>query len=140
MVMREYWKQPQLTSQMLHGYGFRTGDAGYMDADDYVYLLGRQQDLINVGGRKVVPDEVEDVLCRHENIRDAGCVAISDPDGVLGQCVKAYIVPKADMNRDELMSWLREYLEEYKLPREMAFVDSIPRTGSGKIQRHLLRG
>ena len=73
--MREYWKQPELTRQTFCAHGLKTGDIGYLDPDGYLFLLGRGSEMINVGGRKVAPDEVEVLLCQMEGVTDAGCVA-----------------------------------------------------------------
>jgi len=137
MVMREYWKQPELTRQTLCAAGLKTGDIGYLDADGYLYLLGRRNDMINVGGRKVAPDEIEELLCQLEGVRDAGCVG--EPDELLGECVKAYVVADRDIGRTEVVQFLRPRVEECKIPQAVERIDCIPRTASGKIQRHMLR-
>ena len=137
MVMQEYWKQPELTKKAFCSEGLRTGDIGYLDADGYLFLLGRRNDLINVGGRKVVPDEIEDLLCQLDGVRDAGCVA--EPDELLGECVKAYLVSDREIRRSEVVAFLRTRVEEYKIPQVIERIDSIPRTSSGKIQRQMLR-
>lgn len=137
MVMREYWNQPELTQSVFCAEGLRTGDIGYMDADGYLYLLGRRSDLINVGGRKIAPDEIEDLLCQVEGVQDAGCVGV--PDELLGECVKAYLVTDRSIGRAEIVAFLRAKVEEYKIPQSVERIERIPRTASGKIQRQLLR-
>jgi long-chain acyl-CoA synthetase len=137
MVMREYWKQPELTAKAFCPEGLKTGDIGYMDADGYLFLMGRRNDLINVGGRKVAPDEIEDLLRQMEGVTDVGCVA--EPDELLGECVKAYLVADREIRRGEVVTFLRTRVEECKIPRVIAHIDVIPRTNSGKIQRQLLR-
>jgi len=137
MVMREYWREPTLTRETLCSRGLRTGDLGYLDADGYLFLLGRRNDLINVGGRKVIPDEVEDVLCQLDGVQDAGC--IGQPDELMGECIKAYLVSDREIGRAELVAFLRLRLEEWKIPQTIERVASIPRTSSGKIQRQMLR-
>ena len=137
MVMREYWKQPELTEKAFCNHGLKTGDIGYLDADGYLFLMGRQSDVINVGGRKVAPDEIEDLLRELDGVRDAGCVGA--PDELLGECVKAYVVADREIRRSEVVAYLRSRVEECKIPQTVVLVDAIPRTSSGKIQRHLLR-
>jgi len=137
MVMREYWKQPELTEQAFCAEGFRTGDIGRLDADGYLFLLGRRGDLINVGGRKVAPDEVEDLLCQMTGVQDAGCVG--EPDELVGECVKAYLVSDREIGRAEVVAFLRPRLEEWKIPQAIERIACIPRTNSGKIQRQTLR-
>jgi long-chain acyl-CoA synthetase len=138
MVMREYWKQPELTQQTFCAAGLKTGDIGYLDSDGYLFLIARRGDLINVGGRKVAPDEIENLLCQLEGVRDVACVA--EPDELLGECVKAYLVTERMIGRAEVAAFLRTRLEEYKIPQVIEQIASIPRTSSGKIQRQMLRG
>jgi len=137
MVMREYWKQPELTGETFCPEGLKTGDIGYLDPDGYLFLIGRRGDLINVGGRKVAPGEIELLLCEMEGVRDAGCVA--EPDDLMGECVKAYLVADREIGRREVTAFLRPRLEEFKIPHSVERIDRIPRTSSGKIQRQALR-
>ena len=139
IVMKEYWKQPNLTAQTLRDGWLRTGDCGYQNGEGYLYLVGRQNDLINVGGMKASPEEVEQALCEHPRVADAACVGAPDPNGITGQCVKAFIVSDEEIPSTELVAWLRNRLEEYKIPRMWVQAPSIPKTASGKIQRQLLR-
>jgi len=138
MVMKEYWKQPVLTEKAFSQAGLKTGDIGYLDVDGYLFLLGRRSDLINVGGRKVAPDEIEDLLRQLDGVKDVGC--IGEPDELLGECIKAYLVADREIRRVEVVAFLRTRVEEYKIPQVVAHIDAIPRTSSGKIQRHMLRG
>jgi long-chain acyl-CoA synthetase len=137
MVMREYWQQPALTSETFCAEGLKTGDIGYLDADGYLFLLGRRGDLINVGGRKVAPDEIEDLLRELDGVQDAGCVG--EPDEILGERVKAYLVADREIGRAEVVTFLRSRVEECKIPQAIERIARIPRTSSGKIQRTMLR-
>ncbi len=137
MVMKEYWKQPELTQRTFCNEGLKTGDIGCLDNEGYLCLLGRRGDLINVGGRKAAPDEIEELLCQIDGVRDAGCVGA--PDELLGECVKAYLVADREIGRAEVVTFLRTRLEEWKIPHAVERINSIPRTSSGKIQRQLLR-
>ena len=137
MVMREYWRRPELTSQVLCSLGMRTGDLGYLDADGCLFLLGRKDDVINVGGRKVIPDEVEEALRHVEGIRDAACIGVADP--LLGQQVKAFVVVRQPIDLNRIATSLRMELEEYKIPKLFELVETLPRTTSGKLQRALIR-
>ncbi|WP_293667283.1 class I adenylate-forming enzyme family protein [uncultured Parabacteroides sp.] len=121
-----------------NGY-FRTGDWGMMDSSGYLYLKSRKKELINVGGKKVSPVEVEEVLKQLAGITDCACVAIPDPNGILGEVVRAYVV--FDNNHphlSEINSLIGNRLEVYKQPVEYIEVENIPKTGSGKVQRLLL--
>jgi len=137
MVMREYWNQPELTRHVFGDEGLRTGDIGYQDEDGYLFLLGRRSDLINVGGRKVAPDEIEEILCQLDGVRDAGCVG--EPDDLLGERVKAYVVADREIGKAEVVAFLRARVEECKIPYAVERIAFIPRTNSGKIQRRMLR-
>ena len=138
MVMQQYWRQPELTQDVLHGGWLRTGDRGYRDSDGYYYLTGRQDDLVNVGGRKVNPEEVEQALNGHAAVVESACVGIPDPQGITGECLKACVVLRSEVNDEQLIEWLRSHIEEYKIPRIWQRVDQIAKTASGKIQRHLM--
>ena len=137
MVMREYWKDPDLTHATFCSHGLRTGDIGYLDEDGYLFLLGRRSDLINVGGRKVAPDEIEECLKLMDGVLDAACVP--EPDPLTGECVKAYVVSDRTIESGEVAAFLRARVEEYKIPRAVERIERIPRTNSGKVQRQLLR-
>lgn len=120
---------------------FRTGDLGHQDGDGYLYLTGRLRDVINHGGHKIAPREVEEVLLAHELVREAAVVGRPDP--LYGERVVAYVVPEPEARpRDELVSALRavcaEQLSAYKVPEEVVAVARLPRTSTGKVQRHVL--
>ena len=138
MVMQQYWKQPELTRDALRDGWLRTGDRGYRDADGYYYLTGRQGDLVNVGGRKVNPEEVEQALNGHPAVVESACVGIADPQGIVGECLKACVVLRSEVRDEQLIEWLRPRVEEYKIPRVWQRVEKIAKTASGKIQRHLM--
>lgn len=123
-----------------NGY-FRTGDSGTIDADGYITLKARIKELINVGGKKVAPTEVDEQILKIQGVADCACVAAKDPDGVLGEVVKAYIVksPDSDLTFEQIAQQLTGKLEAYKLPTLYEWIDSIPKTPNGKIQRNLLQ-
>lgn len=120
---------------------FRTGDWGYKDENGYVYLISRKKELINVGGKKVSPIEVEEQLLKIEGIEDCACIGVADDEGVLGEVVKAFIVKKAGCNLsvEDITSRLSGKLESYKIPVHYQWIDAIPKTQNGKIQRLLLK-
>lgn len=139
MVMKEYWRQPDLTRQVMHDGWLRTGDCGFQDADGYFHLVGRDTDLVNVAGLKVSPEEIEQHLNTHPAIVESACLGIPDPHGITGECVMACLVIRSHVTDEELVDWLRARLEEFKIPRVWQRVDRIAKTSSGKIQRHLMR-
>lgn len=138
-VMGKYFNDKTSTKSSLKNGWFLTEDLGYIDREGYYYLSGRKSDVINTGGEKVYPEEVEKILNKYKGISESVCVGIKDPKGIMGQVVRAYIVSKTKkMNLIQLIGFLRQYLEEYKIPKEFKLIDTIPRTSSGKIQRRLL--
>ena len=120
---------------------FRTGDWGTRDEDGYITLKSRKKELINVGGKKVSPLEVEEVLKQIDFIMDCACIAVPDPKAILGEVVKAYIVTDEPerVSYDVIDGMIGTKLEGYKHPAEYSVVDEIPKTASGKVQRLLLK-
>lgn len=120
---------------------FRTGDWGYKTADGYIYLISRKKELINVGGKKVSPIEVEEQLLHISGIADCACIGVPDDEGVLGEIVKAFVVKEKDsiITFDDIKNQLNGKLETYKLPVHYEWIDEIPKTQNGKIQRGLLK-
>lgn len=120
---------------------FRTGDWGYKTAEGYIYLISRKKELINVGGKKVSPIEVEEQLLKIDGIEDCACIGVPDEEGVLGEVVKAYIVKSKnkDLTFDDIKEHLNGKLESYKMPFLYEWINTIPKTQNGKIQRCLLK-
>lgn len=140
-VTCSYWNETpeRFAKDFFNGY-FRTGDAGCLDSDGYIHLKSRIKEMINVGGKKVSPMEVEDILKTIPGIEDCACVAMPDPEGVMGELVKAFIVCKDDSLTDStILDALRPKLEVYKLPAAIERIDAIPKTASGKVQRLKLK-
>lgn len=139
-VTCSYWNETpeRFASDFYDGY-FRTGDCGTMDAEGNIYLKSRIKEIINVGGKKVSPMEVEDILNTIPGIKESACIGIPDPGIVLGEVVKAFIVADDNLSDEEIMKQLRPQLEVYKLPIEIERINAIPKTGSGKIQRLSLK-
>ncbi len=117
---------------------YRTGDAGYFDEDGYLFLTGRLNEVINRGGQKVAPTEIDEALQSHPSIRAAAAFPI--PHATLGEEIAATVVATEGESADEqdLLRYLRERLAPYKLPRRIVFVDDIPKGPTGKVQRHKL--
>ncbi len=120
---------------------FRTGDWGFMNTEGYVYLKSRKKDLINVGGKKLSPVETETEILKIPGVADCACIGVADDDGILGEVVKAFIVKDKDSNisEEDIKTALVGKLEGYKIPVKYEWIDKIPRTHNGKIQRALLR-
>ena len=140
-VTCSYWNETpeRFQKDFFDGY-FRTGDCGFLDDQGYIHLKSRIKEMINVGGKKVSPMEVEDVLKTLPGIEDCACVAMPDPEGVMGEVVKAFIVCSDNMLTDAaIIDFLRPKLEVYKLPAAIARINEIPKTASGKVQRLKLK-
>jgi long-chain acyl-CoA synthetase len=137
--MVEYWRRPDATAATLVDGWVRTGDAGRLDEDGYLYLHDRLNDMIVVGGENVYPAEVENVLARHPAVADVAVVGV--PDDVTGESVMAYVQcrPGASVTSRELLLSAREHLAAFKLPRRYEVIDRIPRNPSGKVLRRELR-
>ena len=112
---------------------FLTGDCGTIDSDGYLYLTGRKKEIINVGGKKVSPIEVENILNTFPAIVESCCVGVQND--VYGEIVKAYIVVNQELDNTALRKYLKSKLETYKIPSSFQIVDSLPKTKSGKLQR-----
>ena len=139
MVSPGYWNKPDVTAEFMRPDGFRTGDVGFMDADGWFYVVDRKKDMINAGGYKVWPREVEDVLYTHPAVREAAVVGV--PDDYRGETVKAAISLKAghDATPAELIAWCKARMAAYKYPRIIDIVDELPKTVTGKILRRMIR-
>jgi len=138
IVSPGYWNDDAtLDRQRQTPNGFATGDFGSVDSDGNLTLAGRIDDMINIGGRKVAPDEIEALLMRHPQVADACCTAMPDP--ILGEAVQAHVVYRGMPEPETLLAWLAPQLAAHKLPRAIHAIDAVPRTASGKIQRARLR-
>jgi long-chain acyl-CoA synthetase len=138
-VVSGYWNKPEETANAFPGGALRTGDVGVMDADGWFYIVDRKKDMINAAGYKVWPREVEDGLYAHEAVREAAVVGV--PDEYRGETVKAFVSlkPGAKVDEAELIAFCKERMAAYKYPREIVFLDELPKTASGKILRRELR-
>lgn len=138
-LMKGYWNRPEETAEAIRGGWFHTGDLAYVDADGYYYIVDRKKDMINKGGYKVYPREVEEVLFKHPAVLDVIVVGVPDP--LRGEEVKAYVVlrPGAEVSARELRKYCRANLAPYKVPRYIEFVSSLPKTVTGKPLRRLLQ-
>lgn len=139
-AMKEYYKAPDLTAQVLKDGWFYTGDLVRMVEDGYLeYVEKRSFIIVTSSGLKISPWEVEDVLLRHPGIAEAAYVGVNDGRG--GQVPTAFIVTKEGQGATvkEIVSFCRQNLADFKLPKKFEFVDSIPKTSSGKIDRRRLK-
>jgi long-chain acyl-CoA synthetase len=138
--MLGYWNNPDATAATVTDDGWlKTGDAGYVDRDGYVYLHDRKKDMIVSGGENVYPIEVENVLMTHPTVDDVAIIGV--PDDKWGEAVKAIVVPAAGTapTEAELIAYARERLAGFKLPKSVDFAETLPRNPSGKLLKRELR-
>jgi len=138
-VMQGYWRRPEDTAAVLSDDGWLyTGDVGVMDEDGYFRIVDRQKDVIITGGENIYPREIEEVLYTHPSIADAAVIGVSHAVG--GQIVKAFITakPGEKLERRDVLQFCGERLAKYKVPRQIEFRASLPKSPSGKILRRAL--
>jgi acyl-CoA synthetase (AMP-forming)/AMP-acid ligase II len=137
--MLEYYRLPEATEAAIADGWYATGDGGYLDAQGYLYLTDRIKDMIVSGGENVYPAEVEETLRSHPSVLDAACVGVAHARW--GECVVAIVELRAGqtVNQDILKDFARSRIANYKCPKEIHFIDALPRTASGKVKRAELR-
>lgn len=138
-----YWNKHEQTKRMMQGEWLKTGDTYYRDHEGYYWYCGRSDDMMKVGGLWVSPIEIENTLMEHPAVLESGVIGATDADGLLKP--KAYVVLKpefkpSDNLRSQLQNYVKNKLAPYKYPRWIEFVDDLPKTVTGKIQRFRLRG
>lgn len=137
-----YYEDEERTAKAFKGNYFVTGDLAYRDEDNYYWFVGRSDDMIISSGYTIGPFEVEDALMKHNAVKE--CAVVAEPDDIRGNIVKAFVILKEGMTgNDELVKELQQYVKQltapYKYPRKIEFVESLPKTDSGKIRRIELR-
>jgi acyl-CoA synthetase (AMP-forming)/AMP-acid ligase II len=137
--MKGYWNLPEETARTIRDGWLYTGDAGYLDADGYLYIHDRIKDMIITGGENVYPAEVESALFSHPAVADVAVIGV--PDDRWGEAVKAIVVkkPGAEVTAEELIAFARQRIARYKAPRSVDFVEALPRNPSGKLLKRELR-
>lgn len=139
VVMKGYWKKPEATDEAFKNGWYHTGDLGTRDEGGYVYLLDRKKELIISGGANIYPREVEEVLLLHPGVLEVAVIGL--PDRLWGESVMAVVRPRPGANptEDELVELCRSNLAGYKKPRYFRFVQDLPKSGYGKIQKRELK-
>jgi acetyl-CoA synthetase len=142
VMFLEYWGKPDATREKFIGDWLTTGDQGLVDEDGYLTFIGRDDDVITSAGYRIGPGEIEDCLIRHPAV--ALAAVVGKPDPVRTEIVKAFIVLKSDVPASdalaaEIQSFVRTRLSAHEYPREVAFIDEMPMTTTGKVIRRLLR-
>lgn len=139
VVMMGYYNEPELTAGVMENGVVYTNDIGYIGEDGFVYMLGRKGDVINIGGLKIAPTEVENIVMKFPGVAECACFGLEDKLG--NMMLKLNIVNEKDKTVDtaELRAYMAGNLESYKLPKTIATVDEIPKTSNGKIDRKRLK-
>ncbi len=139
MVMKGYWNRPEATAEAVKDGWFHSGDAGYFDADGYLYIHDRVKDMIVSGGENIYPAEVENALFGHPAVADVAVIGV--PDERWGEAVKACVVLKPGMSVEpgEIIAFAKTRIASYKVPKSIDFIEALPRNPSGKILRRELR-
>jgi long-chain acyl-CoA synthetase len=137
--MAGYWQRPEETREMLDEQGWlHTGDVAVMDADGYLSIVDRLKDMIVVSGFNVYPNEVEDAIARHPDIVECAVVGVPDPETV--EAVKLIaVVSNPHLSADDIRHFARQTLAAYKVPRQVEFVDELPKSNVGKVLRRALK-
>lgn len=140
-LMLGYWGQSQDQEQALRERGFATGDMGRMEANGQITLLGRIDDMVNVGGEKVSPLEVETALLKYLGVLESAVFGIDDPTGLMGSQLVAVVVTDggAELAQDDLRAYLMEHLEPHKVPKTITFEASLPKSSAGKVLKAKLK-
>ena len=136
-VMQGYLNQPDATANTVDPDGWlHTGDVGYTDEEGYVFIVDRVKEIIKYKGYQVAPAELEALLVGHPAVADAAVIGM--PDAEAGEAPKAFVVPRGDVSAEELLGYVAARVAPYKKVRRIEFVETIPKSASGKILRRVL--
>ncbi len=137
--MRGYWNRPDADAEVFVGNYLRTGDVATIDGDGFIFIVDRLKDMISVGGFKVFPSQIEDVLYKHPSVKEA--VVIGVPDAYLGERPRAYVTLQENVlaEGDTLTNWLNPQLGKHERVEAVVVRDALPRTMIGKLDRKALR-
>ena len=146
-VMKEYLNQPEESAETLQKWDgrvwLRTGDIGFMNEDGTVALRDRKKQLIKVAGHSVFPTEVETMLMKNEAVSEAAVAGLPDPEGKVGEITKAWVALKPEykgkITEEELKAWTEENMTKWKCPALIEFIDEVPKSILGKVQRRILQ-
>jgi long-chain acyl-CoA synthetase len=138
-IMKGYWNRPEITADVLRGGWMHTGDIGRFDADGFLYILDRKKDMIKPGGENVYSPEVESMIVAHPAVLEAAIIGV--PDDKWGETIRAVVSCRngSKLTEAELIGWCRERMTHFKCPTSVVFVDTLPKGGTGKVQKGVLR-
>ena len=137
-VIKKYWKNIESNKNIIDGW-LRTGDLGYFDDHGYLYLVGRSDDVINIGGEKVMPNEIEEIVKQIDGVENVAAFGIDHE--IFGQVIKLHVIKSESSNLEKLsiIKFCMKNLEKYKIPSKIDFVTNIPQTDYGKVKRFMLK-
>ncbi|WP_456469172.1 AMP-binding enzyme [Archaeoglobus sp.] len=141
--MHGYWKRDPAEGFIeIEGKKYvKTGDLGYLDDEGYIYVVDRIKEIIKYKGYTIAPFEIEAALMKHDAVTDVAVIGV--PDEVVCEIPKAFVAIKEEyrgkITEEDILNWIKDKIADYKRPRVIEFVDSIPRTASGKVLRRVLR-
>ena len=137
-VIKKYWNNIEADKNIFDGW-LKTGDTGYFDKEGYLFLKGRNDEIINVGGEKVMPIEIEQSVKNISGVEDA--VAFGIVHEVFGQTIKLNVIKSknSDIDKSQILSHCIKNLEKFKIPSKIDFVEKIPKTDYGKVKRFMLK-
>jgi len=138
-VMKGYWRQPEATADVMteDGY-FKTGDIAVMEDDGYFRIVDRKKDMILVSGFNVFPNEIEEEVAAMPGVLESACIGV--PNEASGEAVKLFVVKSDDsITEDDVRNFCRERLAGYKVPKQVVFLDELPKSAVGKILRRELK-
>jgi fatty-acyl-CoA synthase len=139
VVMKGYWRQPEATDAVIVNGWFHTGDMALIDSEGFIEVVDRKKDLIISGGENISSIEVEGFLYKHPAVLEAAIVAVPDDRWGEVPCAIVVLKPDAEASEADLIAFCRENLAHYKCPKRVDFIDALPRTATGKIQKNVLR-
>jgi long-chain acyl-CoA synthetase len=139
VVMAGYWDDPEATANTVQSGWLNTGDIGYFDRHDFLYLTDRSKDVIITGGSNMYPREVEEALLTHPAVHEAAVVGV--PDRTWGESVRAYVVvvPGCQPETADLIAHCTRRLASFKKPKSVIFVEELPKSPNGKILKRMLQ-
>jgi acyl-CoA synthetase (AMP-forming)/AMP-acid ligase II len=136
--MQGYWRNSQASEQVIQNGWLKTGDLAYRDEDGFLFIQGRNSEMIKSGANRISPQEIEEVITQLEAVAEVAAVGV--PDDILGEAIKAVVVVRNGciLQKRDIQSHCRGNLAIYKIPKYVEFVDELPKTASGKVKRHML--
>lgn len=138
-LMKEYYNDEQATNEALRNNWLHTGDNVLIDQEGYFHFVDREKDMIKRSGENIAATEIETVIAKHPSVYESAVIGI--PDEIRDESIKAFVIlrPNKHLNKEELISFCETHLAKFKVPEYIEFVDDLPRTSVGKVQKHLLR-